>query len=401
MKKHLHIVCLDTPWPADYGGAIDMMNRIKMFHTSGISIHLHYFNYNERGTPNELNQFCESIHVYERKKKTTALSLKLPYIVSSRINQELISNLKKDDYPVLLEGLHCTGILSALDLRNRKIVVRMHNEESTYYKELAIATSSLIKKIYYEKESWLIKKYTRQLPDDCVYACLSNEDILHFKNDYQLNNVISIPIFPSWQNVTGEEGLGNLCLYHGNLSVPENERAAIWLLKNVFSKITKPLVIAGKNPSKRLQKMAHLYQHTCIVSNPSDNELNDLIRKAQINILPSLNKRSTGIKLKLLHALYEGRHCVVNEQMVAGTGLAPACHIANSAEAFASVIMQLFNQPFTMEEIRLREKLLVTNLIMKKIRSNLFHTYGSIIDYSTPFCPYHPGREFLHHDIIM
>ena len=35
MKKELHIVCLDVPWPADYGGAIDMMNRIKMFHQAG------------------------------------------------------------------------------------------------------------------------------------------------------------------------------------------------------------------------------------------------------------------------------------------------------------------------------------------------------------------------------
>ena len=137
MDRHLHIVCLDVPWPADYGGAIDMMNRIMMFKKQGILIHLHYFSYNERGEPDELNQFCESISVYERKTGKKGFSLNLPYIISSRINDKLVANLQKDAYPILLEGIHCTGILQFLDTKSRKIVVRMHNEESIYYKELA------------------------------------------------------------------------------------------------------------------------------------------------------------------------------------------------------------------------------------------------------------------------
>ncbi len=358
MSRQLHIVCLDVPWPADYGGAIDMMNRIMMFKKMGIGIHLHYFSYNERGTPNELNQFCETIHVYERKKGHRGFSATLPYIVASRMNDELVHNLQQDNHPVLLEGLHCTGILSQLDLRNRKVIVRMHNEESIYYKELAGAESSLFKKIYFLRESRLIKKYNRKLPGECLYACLSEDDICIFKEEYHLEHTKYLPIFPAWQEVKSEEGMGNLCLYHGNLSVPENEKAAIWLLQNVFTKIRKPFVIAGKKPSNRLQKMAHLCQHTCLVADPSETEINDLIRKAHINVLPCFNKNITGIRLKLLHALFEGRHCVVNEAMVKGTGLEAACHTGTTANAFASIIAQLYHQPFTKEEIVLRKKLL-------------------------------------------
>ena len=358
MNRQLHIVCLDVPWPADYGGAIDMMNRIMMLKKMGIGIHLHYFSYNERGTPNELNQFCETIHVYERKKGHQGFSATLPYIVASRMNDDLVRNLQQDNHPVLLEGLHCTGILSQLDLRNRKVIVRMHNEESIYYKELARAESSLLKKLYFHYESWLIKKYNQKLPDECIYACLSQEDIHTFKEDYHLEHTKYLPIFPAWQEVNSEEGMGNLCLYHGNLSVPENEKAAIWLLRNVFTKIRKPFVIAGKKPSNRLQKMAHLCQHTCLVADPSETEMNDLIRKAHINVLPCFNKNITGIRLKLLHALFEGRHCVVNEPMVKGTGLEAACHTGTTANAFASIIAQLYHQPFTKEEIVLRKKLL-------------------------------------------
>ncbi|RYG40404.1 MAG: mannosyltransferase, partial [Chitinophagaceae bacterium] len=177
MNKHLHIVCLDTPWPADYGGAIDMMNRIMMLHEMGIRIHLHYFSYNERGTPNELNQFCETIDVYERETIKKSFSFKMPFIVSSRINQQLVDRLNEDHYPILLEGIHCTGILQNMDLSNRKIVVRMHNEESVYYKELARVEPSLTKKLYFFNESRLLKKYSAHLPKQCMYACVSGNDI--------------------------------------------------------------------------------------------------------------------------------------------------------------------------------------------------------------------------------
>lgn len=358
MNRHLHIVCLDVPWPPDYGGAIDMMNRITRLHQAGIAIHLHYFSYNERGRPPELERYCRDIHVYERGKPGKGIARGLPHIVASRINDELINNLQQDDYPILLEGLHCTGILPRINSNGRRIVVRMHNEESTYYKELARAENSWLKKLYFLRESRLIGKYMKQLPGECIYACVSQEDIHVLHDQYHLPQVESVPTFPSWQQVNAEEGAGTLCLYHGNLSVPENEEAATWLLRKVFSRIRLPLVIAGKKPSRRLRKMAELCQHTCLVADPTDSELNDLVRKAQINVLPCFNRHITGIRLKLLHALFEGRHCVVNEPMVKGTGLEDACHIGANAAAFASIITQLYRQPFTPEEIALRRRLL-------------------------------------------
>ena len=356
MTKPLHIVCLDTPWPADYGGAIDMFYRIKALSEAGVQIHLHYFSYNQRGNPTELNQYCSSIHVYERKTGFKGFSFKLPYIVSSRTSIELANNLNKDNHPILLEGVHCTGILPLLNKENRKIVVRLHNNESAYYKHLAASTRNLLKKIYYRFESNLLAGYERKLPKEIQYACISQREEKFFRSEYGLTNTFFLPVFTPYQDIRCLEGMGTFCLYHGNLGVAENEKAAMWLLNEVFFKIKVPLVIAGKNPSRRLDKMAHLCQHTCLVANPSDTELNDLVRLAHINILPSFS--DTGIKVKLLHALFEGRHCVVNEAMVNGTGLEAACHVGTNANAIASIVMQLHHQPFTEEEIRLRKNLL-------------------------------------------
>ena len=233
-----------------------MMNRIKTFHKLGILIHLHYFSYNERGNPNELNQFCETINVYRRENIQSGFSFTTPYIISSRINEDLIHRLQQDEYPILLEGIHCTGILPRLNRQRRKIVVRMHNEESVYYKELARAEHGLLKKLFFYNESRLLKKYSHHLPDDCLYACISENDVHLLKHHYKLHNVEFLPAFPTWQNVRGPEGQGNLCLYHGNLSVPENEEAAAWLICKVFTKARIPFVIAGKKPTRQVTKIS-------------------------------------------------------------------------------------------------------------------------------------------------
>lgn len=356
MQQHLHIVCLDVPWPANYGGVIDMMNRIRALNRHGVKVHLHYFSYNERGVPNELNIFCESVHVYERRKKTECLNLSLPYIVSSRINRELTAQLNKDNHPVLLEGLHCTGILPFLENKERKICVRMHNNEEVYYKELARATSDLFKKLYYTTESRLIKKYVPTLPRNLMLACVSEADTRFFE-EQGFANAFLLPTYPSWQEVNSLEGMGTHCLFHGNLSVPENEEAALWLLSKVFNKVRVPFIIAGKDPGRPLQKAASLCQHTCLIGNPSESEINDLVQKAHINVLPNFNKNITGIRLKLLHSLFSGRHCVTTPAMVSGTGLEGACHIGNNSNAIASIISQLYYKPFDEDEIRFRKTL--------------------------------------------
>lgn len=356
MSQHLHIVCLDAPYPLDYGGAVDMYGKIRALHKQGVKIHLHYFDYKKRGDSEELKNYCDSIHPYKRKLGRKGFSFSTPYIVSSRVNEELISSLNKDNYPVILEGVHCTGILDSIHTSKRKILVRLHNDEHAYYRKLAMYETNLFKKLYCLHESRLLKKFQQNLPKDCLYVCVSKKDASTFADQYGLPNVEFLPVFVCWSQVNSELGVGNFCLYHGNLSVAENEKAACWLLDKVFTKIKVPFVIAGKNPSRRLSKWAHLCQHTCLVADPSEKEINDLVQKAHINILPSFN--STGIKLKLLHALYKGRHCVVNDAAVEGSDLEATCHIGNNANAMASIISQLYHQPFGEEEIKLRTRIL-------------------------------------------
>jgi hypothetical protein len=88
------------------------------------------------------------------------------------------------------------------------------------------------------------------------------------------------------------------------------------------------------------------------VENPSEHEMNDLIKKAQINILPSFNR--TGVKLKLLNAVFNGRHCLVNQAGIMGSGIETLCELAETAEDFKIKIKHLFYQSFT--ECMLQER---------------------------------------------
>src|SRR5690606_36761075 len=104
------IVCLDAPCPAHCGGSIDMLNRIKKFQKQGICIHLHYFRLDETCHSAELVRYCETVQSYIKKDPLDCISLTSPTIVNARCNASLIENLNRDDHPVLLEGLHTTGI---------------------------------------------------------------------------------------------------------------------------------------------------------------------------------------------------------------------------------------------------------------------------------------------------
>ena len=96
----------------------------------------------------------------------------------------------------------------------------------------------------------------------------------------------------------------------------------------------------------------------CIVANPSPDEMNDLIKKAQIHVLPSLN--STGIKIKLLIALFGGRFILTNRAAVADNDLDSVCAVAETAADFKGKITELFHQPFDQESMAKRKQFLET-----------------------------------------
>ena len=349
----LHIVCPVAPWPLISGSQIDMFHRLKSLHTQGTGIILHYFAESDERHPNELNPYCETIHIYPLTKRGSS---KLPESIRLRLDPTLLARLQQDQYPILLEGLSCCGFINLLSNRSRKIVVRIQQLQHRYLQEKATQTRNPLQWIRCWIERKKLLRFKLQLPTSPQYACVNERQTKYYQEKLGLDKAVTLPVFSPFSAVRSTEGVGSFCLFQGNLSEPETQKTLVWLLTKVFSRVPIPFVIAGQNPSPRIEKLVHLYQHTCLVANPGAAELDDLIQKAQTHVLPS--SISAGTSLRLLHAVSMGRHCICNENAIKDTPLREACYVTESAEGIASLIIELQHRPFGEEEILLRKRIL-------------------------------------------
>lgn len=111
-----------------------------------------------------------------------------------------------------------------------------------------------------------------------------------------------------------------------------------------------------------------------LIAGPTEEQMTQLIKDAQANIVFSRN--ATGIKLKLVNALFLGRHCITNKAAIAGTGLESCCYQAESAAELKQAIRQLKDQPMEQEEINNREKELLLQFNNKRNTETLIrHLY--------------------------
>jgi len=342
-KRTLHIVAFDVPFPANYGGVIDIYYKIKAIYEEGIDIKLHVYNYGRKLSKSELSKYCSEINYYSRKIYKNPFMGTLPYIVNSRNSSDLLNNLQKDQAPILFEGLHCTYYLAHPSLQNRVKIVRTHNIEHHYYKHLESSESKYFKKYFFRIEAEKLKKHQEILKHANIIAAISSNDTSYFNKKF--GNTIYIPAFHSNNKMVKPDNKGDFVLYHGNLSVPENYNAAKQLILNVFSKIKTRAIIAGNNPPKELITLCNMHQNVELKYNLSTDEIHQLIENAHINVL--YTNQNTGIKLKLLNALYLGRFSIVNSLMVEGSGLEKLCTISNNFQNIIQNINTLIKTDYT------------------------------------------------------
>ena len=342
-KRTLHIVAFDVPFPANYGGVIDIYYKIKAIYEEGIDIKLHVYNYGRKLSKSELSKYCSEINYYSRKIYKNPFMGTLPYIVNSRNSSDLLNNLQKDQAPILFEGLHCTYYLAHPSLQNRVKIVRTHNIEHHYYKHLENSESKYFKKYFFRIEAEKLKKHQEILKHANIIAAISPNDTSYFNKKF--GNTIYIPAFHSNNKLDKPDNKGDFVLYHGNLSVPENYNAAKQLILNVFSKIKTRAIIAGNNPPKELITLCNMHQNVELKYNLSTDEIHQLIKNAHINVL--YTNQNTGIKLKLLNALYLGRFSIVNSLMVEGSGLEKLCTISNNFQNIIQNINTLIKTDYT------------------------------------------------------
>jgi len=332
-ENRIHIISFDVPYPPDYGGAIDVYYKIRTLNRLGVEVILHCYEYG-RGEAYRLNEICKTVYYYRRPKTLKHFLSGDPFIIATRKNQAIVNNIEAMPAPVLFEGLHTCALLNDPVLSELPKIVRTHNIEHHYYEELALIEKNPLKRYYFKSEARKLKRYESILKKADSLLCISKSDLRYFS---QINPESSlVTAFHPNDAVSSKAGKGSYALFHGNLSVGENENAVFYLLEKVVAASGIEFIVAGKNPSEKLTGRIHSSKNVKLIANPSDEQMLKLIRNAHICVLPTF--QNTGLKLKLLHSLYSGRFVITNLDMVKGTGLEQLVSIADSPESMLATI---------------------------------------------------------------
>jgi len=357
LTNSINIVSFDIPFPANYGGVIDVFYKVKELHSKGIKIHLHCFEYG-RAHSKELEALCEKVYYYKRKTGVMNIFSMLPYNVKSRQSEELAQNLLSNNYPILFEVLHTCYLMSDERFKKRFKIYRHSNIEHDYYYHLSQSEKKTFKRIYLQQEAKKLKQFESVVQHADLILAVNENDLNYFKTKYPEVKSEYLPSFHSNDEVNIKEGKGDYILYNGNLSISENYSAVTWLVNNVFSKINHPVIIAGLNPPVFLLDLIKPFNHIQILANPSETEMQNLIRNAHIHAL--YTEQATGLKLKLVNSLFNGRFVLCNNKMIEGTGLHSntGLFIMSTAQEIIETINDVNQLSFTNDKLNERKALL-------------------------------------------
>lgn len=341
----------DVPYPPDYGGVMDVYYKMKSLAESGIEIYLHLYTHG-RKEQHILKKYCKEVYYYQRKTAFSKGLHFLPFIVITRNDPQLIKNLEAVEAPVFFEGIHTTLLLKHKQLQQRKTFVRAHNIEHHYYAQLAKTETNIFKKIYNLTEALKLKYYESVLKNCDQIFSISEKENEYYKKKYG-NKASYLPAFHPNKSVKELSKKGYFALYHGNLNVADNLKSAHYLIET-FEKLDYPLVIAGRSRNKRLHSKIESCKNISFIHLKNDDHLLELFHRAHINILFSFQE--SGIKLKLINALFQSRYVVANSKITEGTGLESLCHVANHKDEIRSCILKLIRLDFSEEEISHRNR---------------------------------------------
>ncbi len=347
---------------------IDVFYKIKALHALGVEITLHCFEYGDRTQQQDLEKYCKNVFYYPRTRNFLQQFTLTPFIVSTRKNHLLLQNLLINDAPILFEGLHTCGFINAVELKSRKKFVRMHNIEWQYYWSLATSEKNIFKKIFFFIENARLKIFEKQIiPFVEKIFFISPDDEKYFFEKFKIQNSKSEIIFPFHPYALKFSDCKNskkYFLFHGNLSVPENENAVRALIENIFSGKffiqNISLIVAGKSPRESFKFYLKNFKNVTLAENPSDDYLEALSQQATAHIL--YVEKSAGVKLKLIRALAENSNVFAHQNMLPNKSWEEYCIVFNSWRDLRQKLFQFHSENDNSEIFALRKKLFDTVL---------------------------------------
>ncbi|MBN3050468.1 glycosyltransferase [Pectobacterium brasiliense] len=345
------MVAPDFPYPPNHGGRMDIWNRLKFLSLSGLYIDLIV-----TAEKNDNLQFEAEVLKYVKnifyvpRVVDCFFALKgIPYQVASRKKLSKITFNSSYDW-VMLESEAVSYVLSSV--KANKIALRVHNNESVYFKSLYSSERNFLKKIYYFIESKIYSTHTKKIKkiSNVILNISQDENCFDINDKSLMTESFFIPphvdvstfLKPMKRN-------GANVLFIGNLFTANNLCGLRWYIEEVHPLLVRnisgyKLIVAGNTRGLELPDFLKKHDESIILYE-SPKDLSDIYAQGTVFINPMLS--GAGVKLKTIDAIAAGLPVVSTAVGAEGLGLIDEKHyfMANDSNFFYTAIKSVVNNP--------------------------------------------------------
>lgn len=350
--KKILIVASDFPYPTNHGARMDIWGRILALEQLGFYIDL-VATVKECPSKEELaivrNIISGKVAICQRKVRLIDLLSTQPLQARSRQMLKRVPLHLEYDI-VLLESEYSLSILDNPSLRVGEIVLRLHNDEEKYLRELSHSTRFGIRKLYYWLESLKCRKLKSIVAAKINHVMLiSLAEFTYFTAQFPDKNTIHLPppLPPRMSRKTVSSS--PKVLFIGSLFMVNNREAVDWYLKWIHPCLTDihgyELIVAGNSRGQDSNWYERLKMMPRVKFCNSPSELGPLYEASSLFINPMLH--GAGVKLKVIDAIINGLPVVSTTVGAEGSGLHDRQHllIADDPVKFAAGVRELLLNP--------------------------------------------------------
>jgi glycosyltransferase involved in cell wall biosynthesis len=348
--KSILLVAMDFPYPPGHGAAVDIWTRLLVLKEMGYRVDL-LATVNEMPSPDLMRTVQEQVGdlwIVRRRRALRSLLSFLPFQVRSRVDLRTIQ-LDQPYGAIVLESEYVAAFLKNPAARHAKLILRLHNEQVGYFRDLAEGAKSWLKKVYYYSESLKFRSFSPRVIRKCdlLWFISDSERQKHVGNNPQhKSKSYFVPTQVNPKTLRPFVGGGRTVLFIGTLTITHNTDAVAWFIDKVHPLLSDldgyAFQVAGRTAGKPIPQLKHLvHQQNNVLLEEDPVVLDCLYQNASVFVNPVIC--GAGIKIKLIQALAAGMPVVSTSMGMEGTGFEPSIHllVADTPQEFAACVRRL------------------------------------------------------------
>lgn len=348
--ERILVVANDFPYPLHHGSVIDTWGHVKTLKALGHPVDLIA---TVKAMPPKahiqaVRAEVDDLILVERERGWRAAAALSPFQVRSRAGLRALA-LPREYAAVVLEAEHVAPILENPGLRARKRILRLHNDETRFFHEMARSAQGLFHKAFYRAEALKFKALSPAVMSACdALWFISRHEMEEHLRKHPQHSAKSVFVPPAVDGKTmrTQPLQGNKALFLGTLGFVNNARAVEWYISQVHPSLSDVegygLIVGGNtggNPNPTLAKLSSFHSNITLHENPKSTD--GFYQDAAVFVNPLF--RGAGLKLKVVDAIQAGVPIVSTPSGIQGSGLIPGKHllVADSARSFADCIRKV------------------------------------------------------------